>query len=170
MSLVYLATFPPSNCLIHLAVHHWPSLQGRSRSTSPRFSLYPGGASLKGCFVSTRHVGRLIHWRSLRASLRSPFSMACWFSICLAVSAIALIIPLSTMGWRFGSPWMTFCANLGDMAPPHIWDRRLSCEPSGPSIHCISWSVRMGYVSWRTRAHSSLEEEGGLVNIGDSTL
>ncbi len=98
--------------------------------------------------------------------------MACRFLTHLAVSAMASMIPLSTMGWRF-SPWETFRADLGDKAPPRIWARRLSCERSGPSILCISWSVRMGYVSRRTCAHSSLEGlsgEGGLVDIGDSML
>ncbi len=156
-SSVYPATFPPSNCLIHLAGRHCPSLQGRSRSTSPRFSLYPGGASSKGHFVSTCHIGRLVRWRLSRASSRSPFSTTCRFSTCLAVSTIESMIPLSTVGWRFGSPWMTFRANLGDMAPSCIWARRLSCEVSGPNILCISWLVRTGYVSWRTHARSSLE-------------
>ncbi len=137
-SSVYPATFPLSICLIHLAGHHCPSLQGRSRLTSPQFSLYPGGASSKGCFVSTCCIGRLICWRSLRASSRSPFSMACQFSTHLEVSSIALMIPLSTVGWRFGSIWMTFCANLGDKVPPHIWAKRLSWEASSPSILCIS--------------------------------
>ncbi len=155
-SLVYLATFPLSIHLIHLAGRRCLSLQGRSRLTSPRFSLYPGGASSKGRFVSTRCAGRLVRWRLSRASSRSPFSMACQFSTLLAVSAIASMIPLSTAGWRFGSPWMTFCANLGDRVPPCIWAKRLSCEVSGPRILCISWSVRTGYVSWRTHARSSL--------------
>ncbi len=83
------------------------------------------------------------------------------------------MIPLSTAGWRFGSIWMTFRADLGDKAPPHIWAKRLSWELSGPSILCISWSVRMGYILWRTCAHSSLEGpwgEEGLVDMGDSAL
>ncbi len=137
-SSVYLATFPPSICLIHLAGCHCLSLQGRLRSTSPRFSLYPGRASSKGLFVSTCCVGRLIHCRSSRASSRSPFLMACRFSTHLEVSSIASMIPLSTVGWRFGSVWMTFHANLGDRAPPRIWAKRLSWEASGPSILCIS--------------------------------
>src|SRR5258708_29519126 len=91
-SSVYLATFPPSICLIHLAGHHCLSLQGRSRLTSPQFSLYPGGASSKGHFVLTCHEGRLIRWRSSRASSRSPFSTACQFSTLLEVSAIVLMI------------------------------------------------------------------------------
>ena len=171
-SSVYPATFPPSIRLIHLAGWCCLSLQGRSMSTSPWFSLYPGGASSNGCFVSTYRVGRLVRWRSSRASLRSLFSTACRFLTHLAVSAIASMIPLSTAGWRF-SPWETFRADLGDRAPPCIWDRRLSCDLSGPSILCISWSVRMGYVFQRTCARSSLEGswgEGGLVDIGDLLL
>ena len=171
-SSVYPATFPPSIRLIHLAGQCCPSLQGRSRSTSPQFSLYPGGASSNGCFVSTHCIGRLVRWRLSRASSRSPFSTACQFSTCLAVSAIASMMPLSTAGWRF-SAWETFRADLGDKAPPCIWARRLSWDLSGPSILCISWSVRMGYVSRRTCARSSLEGswgEGGLVDIGDSLL
>src|SRR5258707_5850300 len=100
------------------------------------------------------------------------FSTACRFSTRLAVSAMASMMPLSTAGWRF-SPWEMFCANLGDRAPPCIWAKRLSCKQSGPSILCISWLVRMGYVSRRTCACSSLEGpsgEGGLVDIGDSLL
>src|SRR5258708_28840285 len=107
-SLVYLATFPLSIRLIHLAGHHCPSLQGRLRSTSPWFSLYPGGASSKGHFVSTCWVGRLVLCRSSRASSRSPFLTACQFSTRLEVSSITLMIPLSTAGWRLGSVWMMF--------------------------------------------------------------
>ena len=133
LSSVYLATFPPSNRLIHLAGCHCPSLHGRSRLTSPQFSLYPGGASLKGCFVSATHGAGHIRWRSLRASLRRSFSMTCWLSTCLEVSAIKSMIPLSTVGWRFRSNWMTLHADLGDMVPPCIWDRRLSWESSSPT-------------------------------------
>src|SRR5258708_37856016 len=82
------------------------------------------------------------------------------------------MMPLSTAGWRF-SPGEMFCANLGDRAPPRIWAKRLSWDLSGPNILCISWSVRMGYVSRRTCACSSLEGcwgEGGLVDIRDSLL
>src|SRR5258708_15733776 len=110
-SLVYPATFPLSNHLIHLAGRHCPSLQGRSRSTSPRFSLYPGGASSKGCFVSTHRVGRLVHWRSLSASSRSPFSTACWFSTHLMVSPIKPLSPLRTPGSSFSRP-SPMCATL----------------------------------------------------------
>src|SRR5216684_4938689 len=139
-SSVYPATFPLSICLIHLVGQHCPSLHGRLRSTSPRFSLYPGGASSNGCFVLTRCIGTLIHWRSSRASLRSAFSTVCQFSTCLAVSTIESMMPLSSAGWRF-SPWETFCADLGDRVPPYIWANRLSYDLSGPSILCISWLV-----------------------------
>src|SRR5260370_8344100 len=87
------ATFPPSIHLIHLAGHRCPSLQGRSRSTSPWFSLYPGGASSKGRFVLTHCVGRLVLWRLSRASSRSPFLMVCRFSTPLAVSSFPSTIP-----------------------------------------------------------------------------
>src|SRR5229473_155797 len=89
-SSVYPATFPPSIHLIHLVGQRCLSLHGRSRSTSPQFSLYPGGASLKGRLVLTCCCGTRVHWRSSRASLRSPFSTACRFSTCLAVSAMEL--------------------------------------------------------------------------------
>src|SRR5258708_19680306 len=94
-SLVYPATFPLSNHLIHLAGRHCPSLQGRSRSTSPRFSLYPGGASSKGCFVSTHRVGRLVHWRPLRPSSMTPSSTPFCFSSLLLFSTSNSLIPLS---------------------------------------------------------------------------
>ena len=145
-SSVYPATFPPSIRLIHLAGRRCPSLHGRSRLTSPWFSLYPGRASLNGHFVSTCCVGTLVHWRSSRASSRSAFLMVCRFSTHLAVSAITSMMPLSNAGWRF-SPWETFCADLGDRVPPCIWANRLSYDLSGPSILCISWLVRMGYIS-----------------------
>src|SRR5258708_4892160 len=98
--------------------------------------------------------------------------MVCRLFVLLVVSAIASMMLWSTMGCMF-SPWDTFRADLGDRAPPRIWARRLSCERSGPKILCISWSVRMGYVSRRTCALSSLEGrlgEGGLVDMGDSLL
>src|SRR5258708_26717614 len=136
-SSVYLATFPPSMHLIHLAGRCNPSLHGRSRSTSPQFSLYLGRASLNGHFVSTHCVGILVLWRSSRASSRIPFSTACLLVVHLAVSSIALMIPLSTSGCMF-SPWETFRANLGERAPPCICPKRLSCELSGPRILCIS--------------------------------
>src|SRR5713226_5251234 len=60
-SSVYPATLPPSMRLIHLAGRRSPSLHGKSRSTSPRFSLYLGGASSNGHFVSTHCVGTLVH-------------------------------------------------------------------------------------------------------------
>src|SRR5260370_31847373 len=81
LSLVYPATFPPSIRLIHLAGHHCPSLHGRSRSTSPQFSLYPGGASSKGRFVSRLFWGTLVRWRSSRASSSNSFSLV-WRVAC----------------------------------------------------------------------------------------
>src|SRR5258708_36950474 len=71
-------------------------------------------------------------WRSLRASLSRSFSMTCWLSTHLEVSATNSLIPLSTVGWRFRSNWMTLHADLGDMVPPWIGDRRLICESSSP--------------------------------------
>src|SRR5258708_34459053 len=85
---------------------------------------------------------------------------------------MASMMPLSTAGWML-SPPEAFRDNLGDRVPPRICAKRLSCEWSGPKILCISWSVRMGYVSRRTCACSSLDGcsgEGGLVDIGDSLL
>src|SRR5258708_34095635 len=98
--------------------------------------------------------------------------MACRLFVLLVVSAIASMMPWSTMGCMF-SPWDTFRADLGERVPPQIWARRLSCERSGPKILCISWSVRMGYVSRRTCALSSLagcSGEEGRVDMGESLL
>src|SRR5260370_35644637 len=94
LSLVYPATFPPSICLIHLAGHHCPSLQGRSRSTSPQFSLYPGRASSKGCFGSSRHIGCFIHWWVTMSFSTSHFLMMCQFLNHLKASIMPLLISL----------------------------------------------------------------------------
>src|SRR5258707_4862952 len=102
--------------LTHLAGRRSLSLHGRSRSTSPRFSLYLGGASSKGRFVSTRGPGTRVLWRSSRASSSNPFSMACRLLVLLAVWAIASMIAWSTMGSTY-SPLDTFHADLGDRVP-----------------------------------------------------
>src|SRR5260370_38652179 len=102
--------------LTHLVGRHSPSLHGRLRLTSPRFSLYPGGASSKGRFVSTRGAGTLVLWRSSRASSRSPFSTACRLFILLAVSSIQSMVPWSTIRAMF-SPFETLQDDLWGNAP-----------------------------------------------------
>ncbi len=166
----YPATFPPSNRLIHFATRLVPSLHGRSRSTSPRFSLYPGGASSKGRFVSMLFRGILVCWRSSRASSSSSFSLVWRASLRRMPSAMLSMIPRSTAGWMLGSPCITFLADLGDMDPPRIWASRLSCELSGPTNHWISWSVRAGYFSHMVCIRSSLVGSGGTKDIPDSLL
>src|SRR5258708_1668659 len=169
-SVEYPATFPPSNRLIHFATHLVPSLHGRSRSTSPRFSLYPGGASSKGRFMLILFRGMFVRWRSSRASSSNSFSLVWWASLHWTPSAMASMIPRSTAGWILGLPCITFLADLGDMDPPRIWASKLSCELSGPTNCWISWLVRAGYFSHIICARSSLVGSGGANNIPNSLL
>ncbi len=169
-SFEYPATFPPSNCLIHFATRLIPSLHGRLRLTSPRFSLYPGGASSNGCFVLRLLWGTLVLWRSSRASSSNSFSLMWQASPCRMPLAMASMMPLSTTRWILGLLCMTFLANLGEIDPPHIWANRLSWEASGPTNHWISWSVRAGYFSHMVWTHSSLVGSGGMNNIPDLLL
>src|SRR5260370_19340283 len=119
--------------LEHLGGRHSSCLHGRSRSVSPLFSLYLGGASSNRRFVSTCGPGTLVLWRLSRASSRSPFSTACRLFVLLAVLAIASMMPWSTIGGMF-FPLDTFPAGLGDKAPPWICVKRVSCARFGPQI------------------------------------
>src|SRR5713226_1751865 len=125
---------------------------------------------MKGHFVLATCGAGHVHCRSLRASSSSPFSIVCMLSFHCMVLMSKLMISLSTVGWRFGSMSMMFRTEWGDIAPPCIWDRRLSWETSSPTNHWSSWLVSVGYRSCRVSTHSSLVGEGGLVDMGNLLL
>src|SRR5258708_8909221 len=80
------------------------------------------------------------------------------------------IMALSTAGWIPGSRCITFLAARGEMDPPDIWASRLSWAESGPTNHCISWSVRVGYFLRIVWTCSSLVGSGGMNDTPNSLL